>query len=787
MDQRGFRSSRPALTGTPHPQPRFGPPLSPSQFLAEASPGSILPDGGLEKKLTPASVDYIPPSNYTPLYSPPTSGLQIQKNSHVASRSLGELAGGLKVALGDVEEKDKREDKRKDKSADIGSVRAISQRDGREELCDLEVPKSIATSRSMEDDITLVEDVLHPEMLEALEHLKTYETEEEQLIKVLQEKIVDQAGALDSDLAEALNMEIQMRKGEKLRIWDQLKALEEAKNKHMQELISNIRTIRKEHQTIQKKLELKKKREEGNYKLLNQLDIYDWVVDITLLSDLASSGWRVSLSKAFDAKIKRDKESKQPKRNGWEGAVVGVVGLYDKGKTFVLNQITQADLPSGKKVSTKGLSFKNVEVEHTNFVLLDSAGSYSPVKVIDDLSVAQKEATEMFLMDLIFDLSDYFVCVVNDFTSLDQRYLDKLMRLLQNSNKTFQEVIVVHNLKEVINENVLTHIWKTQVTHIYADGSNMKTMVAARNEETGKLEHRQVSWFKTKFSRHVCLANHDSPLGKKINPWATSLLRYWLKSVFVPVDRDFTVVETVVQSASKRLSAFIQQPVHLRIYPGEDDRTMYIKPDKLKERGEGESKESIFTLPQIALDATGLMLARPDSFLPPVDILRTPTHYHILLDIPGMRSSDISLSRTNVITIIKGKRSIPYDRKKVTVIKQERRYGEFTLTFNIPQIYERKWETCEVEEGVLWMRFRRDTQDPSAHPLPALIAPNQSPLSTFSKKTPSSEPKSQLTQNEENNDVNANDVSTTTRNGNSVTNEKNAAEHEEKGAVDKKA
>eukprot|EP00954_Amorphochlora_amoebiformis_P023016 1357345-Amorphochlora_amoeboformis.AAC.1 len=68
---RGFRSSRPALTlvarvltrylfgvrivflfsGTPHPQPRFGPPLSPSQFLAEASPGSILPDGGLEKKL----------------------------------------------------------------------------------------------------------------------------------------------------------------------------------------------------------------------------------------------------------------------------------------------------------------------------------------------------------------------------------------------------------------------------------------------------------------------------------------------------------------------------------------------------------------------------------------------------------------------------------------------------------------------------------------------------------------------------------------------------------------
>ena len=27
-------------------------------------------------------------------------------------------------------------------------------------------------------------------------------------------------------------------------------------------------------------------------------------------------------------------------RDGWEGATVAVVGLYDKGKTFVLNNLT---------------------------------------------------------------------------------------------------------------------------------------------------------------------------------------------------------------------------------------------------------------------------------------------------------------------------------------------------------------------------------------------------------------------------------------------------------------
>lgn len=30
----------------------------------------------------------------------------------------------------------------------------------------------------------------------------------------------------------------------------------------------------------------------------------------------------------------------------------------------------------------------------------------------------------MFILDLVFEVSDYFICVVNDFTSLDQRYLD---------------------------------------------------------------------------------------------------------------------------------------------------------------------------------------------------------------------------------------------------------------------------------------------------------------------------------------------------------------------------
>jgi Fe2+ transport system protein B len=108
------------------------------------------------------------------------------------------------------------------------------------------------------------------------------------------------------------------------------------------------------------------------------------------------------------------------KQGEWEGATVAVTGLYDKGKTFVLNNLTASNLPSGKKINTKGISFKYVNVDSgTNLILVDTAGSYSPVQIKNEYSIVEKEATEMFIMDLVFEISDYFICVVNDFTSLD--------------------------------------------------------------------------------------------------------------------------------------------------------------------------------------------------------------------------------------------------------------------------------------------------------------------------------------------------------------------------------
>lgn len=393
------------------------------------------------------------------------------------------------------------------------------------------------------------------------------------------------------------------------------------------------------------------------------------------------------------------------KKIKWEGAIVAVVGLYDKGKTFVLNNLSSSNLPSGKKVNTKGLSFKYVNIdEGTKLILLDTAGSYSPVKVENNLSIIEREATEHFILELVFDVADYFLFVVNDFTSLDQRYLDKLSRSLQSSpNKTFREVIVIHNFKEVESTEILEHLWQTQVQQIYTEGSEQFTLVAAKNPLTDKLEEKKVKWFKSPFTRHVCIVNHDSILGLSQNPWTFSLLRYWLKAVLVPLNREFSVVDNVINFSNKTLSQYFKVDVNLSL-----NDTDNILTKKITNQGNGEEK---LRLPQISIDSSGFVMTRPDSFLPSVDIIRTNKDYIISMDVPGMFKEDIQLSRNNVVTIVKGVRKknldeSTFDSKEFDT--NERKFGEFTLNFKIPDEYHRKWHEYTVENGVLTLKYEKD-------------------------------------------------------------------------------
>lgn len=226
--------------------------------------------------------------------------------------------------------------------------------------------------------------------------------------------------------------------------------------------------------------------------------------------------------------------------------VVSFIGLYDKGKSFVLNNLTNINLPSERKIQSRGLSFKELNNEETKLILLDTVGSYSPVHVINENSVKDRELTELFLLDVVFEISDYFIFVMSDFNAVDQRYLDKLSKMLKSSkNKPFNEIIVVHNFKEVESQEILDHFWETQVTKLFGEGLFHRTKVLAINPISGKSQEKHVQWFQTNHSRHVRLANDDSMLGNSLNPWTFSLVKHWLTVIILFLESTYFMCKSL--------------------------------------------------------------------------------------------------------------------------------------------------------------------------------------------------------------------------------------------------
>jgi HSP20 family molecular chaperone IbpA len=83
------------------------------------------------------------------------------------------------------------------------------------------------------------------------------------------------------------------------------------------------------------------------------------------------------------------------------------------------------------------------------------------------------------------------------------------------------------------------------------------------------------------------------------------------------------------------------------------------------------------------------------------------------MDVPGLTKEDIAVSRQNVVTVVQGKRKRLYSDtpEQHTVVKQERKCGDFTMTFRIPESFERKWSSYEVKDGVLLLKYERDVED----------------------------------------------------------------------------
>ncbi len=97
---------------------------------------------------------------------------------------------------------------------------------------------------SVEDQTALFEDILHPEMLEAIESLQQLDFEESELVNQLKKLVVKSFKTSERDYVEALIMELTLRRKEKIKTMETFKRVEDERADNTKALIKEMKKIR---------------------------------------------------------------------------------------------------------------------------------------------------------------------------------------------------------------------------------------------------------------------------------------------------------------------------------------------------------------------------------------------------------------------------------------------------------------------------------------------------------------------------------------------------------------
>ena len=173
----------------------------------------------------------------------------------------------------------------------------------------------------------------------------------------------------------------------------------------------------------------------------NKAAFYNMVIKINSMEQLSKEGWKI------ETKNKNNNLDDLKK----EVAVISVLGNKNSGKSFILHLLTGKDIPNGYSVTTEGLSLitpDNDKNKNYNYILIDTAGTESPLLketdqkyTTDNINKMAKDRqiTDYFIQKFILENSDIFICVVDNLTLTDQKFIS---RIIKNYTNKFQDGII---------------------------------------------------------------------------------------------------------------------------------------------------------------------------------------------------------------------------------------------------------------------------------------------------------------------------------------------------------
>ena len=284
---------------------------------------------------------------------------------------------------------------------------------------------------------------------------------------------------------------------------------------NIQNIKSSLNNINKNPDKIKENLakkELKKKQQRKEIKDPQNLDkyidnnrypnkdknknhtMYDAIYSCESIKELYSNGWDYTLYKEYIRRIRKDENDKEEKEDkevneGRKFCPLCIIGETNKGKTFILNLLTNNQLESGIEYKTKGISCKFTNFNEENdpdettekkFLLFDTAGRSEPL-LIDpekkkqfndedlkrtvDSNNRDLKNSEEFMKNILIKYSKIIVVVVNNLSLAEQLFLFEL-----KNEGNYEELFIIHNIFHFETKKEMEdYIENTIINSIYFD------------------------------------------------------------------------------------------------------------------------------------------------------------------------------------------------------------------------------------------------------------------------------------------------------------------------------
>ena len=180
----------------------------------------------------------------------------------------------------------------------------------------------------------------------------------------------------------------------------------------------------------------KKDNEDKKYNCFN----YDVIIDSSSIKNLNTTGWKIIYS--------GNKKEKREMIELKEKTIISFLGPENRGKTYLLQKLTESNIEPGYQTRTKGVNMKF----HDDIIFLDIPGPNYPLLLEGDMkrpNEAEKQnahfcqiITNYIIKTFVINQADILICVFGLLFSEEYLFLNKIKKLCENKKK----LIVIHNL-----------------------------------------------------------------------------------------------------------------------------------------------------------------------------------------------------------------------------------------------------------------------------------------------------------------------------------------------------